>query len=130
MRLLTTLFLPLDQSSVHNVRFFLYNSKNDTRVAQLTNGTNITNPPPCRKMNIEAVIRCDDAGDVKLELYRGHQLVKRKIEYVAPYFLFGNNGRHIHDGKISPGNYGIRVRVEEKWSPFTNFTMGGKCGES
>jgi cysteine-rich repeat protein len=110
------------------ITYNLYNSKNDTLVAPLTNGTTIANPPPCRRLNIEAVVPCANGSNVTLELYRGSQLTKRKTEYFVSYFLFGNQGRNVFDGKILPGSYGIRARVASgAWSPFTNFTLGGRC---
>jgi cysteine-rich repeat protein len=110
------------------ITFNLYNSRTDTLVAPLTNGTTIANPPPCRRLNIEAVVPCANGSNVKLELYRGSQLAKRKTEYFYPYFLFGNRGPQVHDGTIKPGTYGIRARVANgAWSPFTNFTLGGRC---
>jgi hypothetical protein len=53
------------------------------------------------------------------------------MEQFAPYFLFDNQGSNVYDGKINSGKYGIRARVKsEAWSPFpfTNITMGGRCG--
>jgi hypothetical protein len=110
------------------VTFNLYYSRTDSLVTPLTNGTTVTNPPPCRKMNVEAVVPCGNGGAVTLVLYRGSQLAKRRTEQFAPYFLFGNDGRNVYDGRISFGKYGIRARVTgDAWSPFTNFTMGGQC---
>jgi cysteine-rich repeat protein len=110
------------------ITFNLYNSQNDTLVAPLTNGTIVASPPPCRRLNIEAVIPCAQGSNVTLELYRDSRLAKRKFERTSPYFLFGNQGRNVLDGKILPGSYGIRARVANgAWSPFTNFTLGGRC---
>jgi cysteine-rich repeat protein len=110
------------------ITYNLYNSQNDTLVAPLTNGTTIANPPPCRRLNIEAVIPCAQGNNVTLELYRDSRLAKRKFERTFPYFLFGNQGRNVYDGKIVPGSYGMRARVASgAWSPFTNFTLGGRC---
>jgi subtilisin family serine protease len=110
------------------ITFNLYNSRTDSLVTSLTNGTTIANPPPCRRLNIEAVVPCANGSNVTLELYRGSQLTKRKTEYFVPYFLFGNDGRNVYDGRIKPGTYGIRARVANGvWSPFTNFTLGGRC---
>jgi cysteine-rich repeat protein len=110
------------------ITFNLYNSQNDTLVAPLTNGTIVASPPPCRRLNIEAVIPCAQGSNVTLELYRGSRLAKRKFERTSPYFLFGNQGRNVLDGKIVPGSYGIQARVANgAWSPFTNFTLGGRC---
>jgi cysteine-rich repeat protein len=121
----------LCQLEINNctITFNLYNSMTDSPVAPLTGGTTIANPPPCRQMNIEAVVPCGNVGNVTLQLFQGSQLVKRKIEHASPYFLFGNADRNVSDGTIVPGKYGIRVRVNgTSWSPFTNFTMGGQCG--
>jgi cysteine-rich repeat protein len=110
------------------ITYNLYNSQNDTLVAPLTNGTIVASPPSCRRLNIEAVIPCAQGSNVTLELYRGSRLVKRKFERTSPYFLFGNQGRNVYDGKIVPGSYGIRACVANgAWSPFTNFTLGGRC---
>lgn len=62
---------------------------------------------------------------VILELWRGAQLVKRQRERRFPYFLFGNVGANILDGRIPGGAYGIRAIVDGTVGPFTNFTMGG-----
>jgi cysteine-rich repeat protein len=110
------------------ITFNLYNSQNDTLVAPLTNGTVVASPPPCRRLNIEAVIPCAQGSNVTLELYQDPRLAKRKFERTSPYFLFGNQGRNVLDGTIKPGTYGIRARVANgAWSPFTNFTLGGRC---
>jgi cysteine-rich repeat protein len=110
------------------ITYILYNSQNDTLVAPLTNGTVVASPPPCRRLNIEAVIPCAEGSNVTLELYRDSRLAKRKFERTSPYFLFGNQGRNVYDGKIVPGSYGIRSRVASgAWSPFTTFTLGGRC---
>jgi cysteine-rich repeat protein len=111
------------------ITFNLYNSMTDSLVAPLTGGSTIADPPPCRQMNVEAVVPCAKGSNVTLQLFQGSQLAKRKIERTVPYFLFGNQGRNVSDGTIVPGDYGIRARVEGgTWSPFTNFTMGGQCG--
>jgi cysteine-rich repeat protein len=110
------------------ITYNLYNSQNDTFVAPLTNGTVVASPPPCRRLNIEAVIPCAQGSNVTLELYRDSRLAKRKFERTSPYFLFGNQGRNVNDGTIKPGTYGIRASVANgAWSPFTNFTLGGRC---
>jgi cysteine-rich repeat protein len=112
-----------------SITYLLYNSRTDSLVAPLTNGTTIANPPPCRQMNIEAAVPCGNVGNVTLQLFQGSQLARRTIDRISPYFLFGNQGRNVSDGTITPGKYGIRARVEGgTWSPFTNFTMGGQCG--
>jgi cysteine-rich repeat protein len=110
------------------ITFNLYNSRTDSLVAPLTNGTIVASPPPCRRLNIEAVIPCAQGSNVTLELYQDSRLAKRKFERTSPYFLFGNQGRNVLDGTIKPGTYGIRARVANgAWSPFTNFTLGGRC---
>jgi cysteine-rich repeat protein len=110
------------------ITYNLYNSQNDTLVAPLTNGTFVASPPPCRRLNIEAVIPCAQGSNVTLELYQDSRLAKRKFERTSPYFLFGNQGRNVNDGTIKPGSYGIWSRVANgAWSPFTNFTLGGRC---
>jgi cysteine-rich repeat protein len=110
------------------ITYNLYNSKNETLVAPLTNGTVVASPPPCRRLNIEAMVPCANGSNVTLELYRDSRLAKWKFERTSPYFLFGNQGRNVLDGKIVPGSYGIRARVASgAWSPFTNFTLGGRC---
>jgi cysteine-rich repeat protein len=119
------------QLEIHNctITYNLYNSQNDTLAAPLTNGTVVASPPPCRRLNIEAMIPCAQGSNVTLELYLGSRLAKRKFERTSPYFLFGNQGRNVYDGTIKPGSYGIRSRVANgAWSPFTNFTLGGQCG--
>jgi hypothetical protein len=96
--------------------------------AALTNGVTITNPPPCGKTNIEAIVPCVASNhQIVLELWRGAKRVKRRTESNIPYFLFGNNGANVLDGKIAAGRYGIRAIVDGVTSPFTNFTLGGTC---
>jgi cysteine-rich repeat protein len=110
------------------ITYNLYNSWTDTLVVPLTNGTIVASPPHCRRLNIEAVVPCATGSNVTLELYRDFRLAKRKFELTSPYFLFGNQGRNVNDGKIVPGSYGIRARVANgAWSPFTNFSLGGRC---
>jgi Subtilase family len=110
------------------ITYNLFNSKTDAFVAALTNGTTVVNPPPCKRLNIEAVIPCGVSENaVTMELFRGSRRVKRSIESLFPYFLFGNKGANVKDGKIPHGSYGIRILVDGIWSPFTNFTMGGTC---
>jgi hypothetical protein len=106
----------------------LYNSQTDTLVAPLVNGAVIPSPPPCGKANIEGVVPCGASyNQVTLELWRGSQRIRRQPENVFPYFLFGNDGRNVFDGKIAAGNYGVRAIVNGKVSSFTNFTLGGRC---
>jgi uncharacterized protein len=110
------------------IMFDLYNSVTNALVAPLTNGTIIAIPPPCGKTNIEAIIPCGVVSNqVIFELWRGSRRVVRKTENVLPYFLFGNNGRDVKNGKIAAGSYGIRVIADGKTSPFTNFTLRGTC---
>jgi Subtilase family len=110
------------------ITYNLFNSKTDAFVAALTNGTTVVNPPPCQRLNIEAVIPCGVSENVvTMELFRGSRRVKRSNEFLFPYFLFGNKGANVKDGKIPHGSYGIRILVDGIWSPFTNCTMGGTC---
>ena len=62
-----------------------------------------------------------------MELYRGTRLYARRTEYYVKYFLFGNNGNNIYDGRIAAGAYSIRTIVDGNTSPFTNFTIGSRC---
>lgn len=114
------------------VSWKLYNSKKDKFAADLTNGVTIARPPPCGHANIEAVVPCANKrhcdNKVTIELYQGSHLIKRRKEFEYRYFLYGNNGYDIFDGKIAAGCYGVRAYANGKWSPFTNFTLGGKCG--
>ena len=109
----------------------LFNSKTDKFVADLTKGATIAHPPPCGRANIEAIIPCADEyhddADVTLELFQGSHLVERNTEFTFRYFLFGNRGASISDGNIPAGRYGIRALVDGEWSPFTNFTLKGRC---
>lgn len=110
------------------VTYGLYNSVTNVFVAPLPNGAVILNPPPCGRTNIEAVVPCGATNNqVIFELWRGSRRVQRKIELMVPYFLFGNKGADVKNGKITAGSYGIRVIVGGTTSPFTNFTFGGTC---
>jgi hypothetical protein len=98
------------------ITFNLYNSRTNSLVAPIANGTIIASPPPCGRMNIEAVVPCAHGDAVTLEQF-------------APYFLFDYQGSNVYERKINSDKYGIRARVKsEAWSPFTNFTMGWRCG--
>jgi FG-GAP repeat len=112
-----------------DVSWKLFNSHTDSLVVNLTNDTIVTTPPPCRRTNIEAVVPCGDWNDeVTIELFRNGHRVHRRVEWVAPYFLFGNNGSNVFDGRIKPGTYHIRANVNDVFTPFTTFTLQGpKC---
>ena len=112
-----------------NVTWKLFNSHTDSFVANLLNGTVVTTPPPCRRTNIEAVVPCGDSNDeVTIELFRNSNRVHRRVERVVPYFLFGNSGSNIYNGRIAPGTYRIRANVNDVFTPFTTFTLQGpKC---
>ena len=113
------------------VTWKLFNSQTDSFVANLSNGTFVTTPPPCGRTNIEAVVPCGDLDNaVNLELFRdtGSQRIRRRVERAAPYFLFGNSGSNVFDGRIEPGTYRIRANVNGIFTPFTTFTLQGpKC---
>ena len=112
-----------------DVSWKLFNSHTDSLVVNLTNGTIVTTPPPCRRTNIEAVVPCGDRNDeVTIELFRNGHRVHRRVERVVPYFLFGNSGSNVFDGRIAPGTYRIRANVNGIFTPFTTFTLQGpKC---
>ena len=107
----------------------LYNSNTNAAVAVLTNGLYVANPPPCGKTSIEVVVPCLGQSDmVVMDLYRGSKLVRRQTESQKPFFLFGDDSKgDVKDGKIAAGSYGVRVKVNNVWSPFTYFTLGGTC---
>jgi hypothetical protein len=99
----------------------------------LTNGTIVTNPPPCNNTNIEAVISCHTTSPmsnltVTSELYNNkNKLVRRSTEKTPRYFLFGNTRNNINDGRIPSGTYNIRVTLYGVVGPKTFFTLGGSC---
>jgi hypothetical protein len=106
----------------------LYNSRTDKLVAPLSNNATISRPPPCGRTNIEAVVPCGASNHrVVMELFQGKRRILRNTERAVPYFLFGNAGSNVLDGKLRAGRYSIRVTVDGMVSPFTNFTLGGKC---
>jgi subtilisin family serine protease len=106
----------------------LYNSRTDKLVVPLPNNANISRPPPCGRTNIEAVVPCGASNHrVVMELFQGKRRILRNTERAAPYFLFGNAGSNVLDGKLRAGRYSIRATVDGMVSPFTNFTLGGKC---
>jgi hypothetical protein len=110
-----------------NLSWNLYNSETDTFVAPLPNNTVISNPVPCNRTNIQLVVPCGTSRPVVIELYRGtgNILLHRQTESVKDYFLFNNRGRNVFDGRISPGTYSIRARVNGIYSPRSKFTIRG-----
>ena len=109
-----------------NVSWRLFNSQNDSFVADLSNGTIVTTSPPCRRTNIEAVVPCGDSNNaVTIELYQNSARLQRRVEKVVPYFLFGNSGTNVNNGRIEPGTYRIRVEVNGVFTPSTTFTLLG-----
>ena len=110
------------------VKFDLFNAQTDKKVASLTNYVTIANPPPCGQANIEAVVPCGDSDDkVIMELYLGGQKIRKATDPGYPYFLWGNNGYDVKNGKLKAGYYSIRAQVNGAWTPFTYFTIGGSC---
>jgi hypothetical protein len=106
----------------------LYNSRNDKLVMPITEGVRITNPPRCGSTNIEAVVPCNvTSNGVGIELYQGIRLIRNQTELASKYFLFGNKGTNVLGGKMPPGTYSIRATANGMVSPFTTFTLGGKC---
>jgi hypothetical protein len=107
------------------VHFHLYDATKDKFLEPIHDGT-IVASPPCF-VNIEAVIRCGTKKKVIIELKnKNGAIVKKKRERSLPYFLFGNVGRNISSGVITPGNYTITARSNGKTSEPISFTMG-KC---
>ena len=111
------------------ISFKLYNGDTNAVVATLTNGVTVSNPPPCGKANIEAVVPCVDSDlRVTLELVQGCTTVVRSYtDAGVPYFLFSNSGTDVYNGKIKAGSYRIRAQVNGFWSPYTSFKLGGTC---
>ena len=91
----------------------------------------MANPPPCNNTNIEAVVSCGSGASttsVTVELFTSsNSLVACITENESPYYLFGNSESDINDGRIPPGTYKIRSKMNGVTSPFTTFTLGGKC---
>jgi hypothetical protein len=100
-------------------------------VTTLPNGATVANPPPCNTTNIEAVVTCGPGAKIAsmiIELYTSNNtLVQSIVEKQAPYFLFGNGKNNIYNGRIPPGAYKIRSKMNGVTAPFTKFTLGGKC---
>ena len=108
------------------VSWKLFNSQTDSFVANLSNGTTVSKAPPCIRTNIKALVPCGDSNNqVMLELYNATSLVQRYMERTLPYFLFGNNGGNIYNGRIAPGTYRIRAKVNDMFTPYTTFTLKG-----
>ena len=125
---------PLPTSPVANpcivVRWDLFNSKSNTFVTTLTNGIFVANPPPCNNTNIEAVLSCGIGANiaaVRIDLYNKKTLFHQITEKGAPYFLFGNQKSDLKDGRIPPGTYKIRTKINGVGSPLTTFSLGGTC---
>lgn len=114
------------------VTWNLYNSQTDKIHSKLVNGKTIDNPPLCTRMNIEAVVPCGRANGkpVLIELFknRGTEIFRKSTDTTAKYFLFGNKGTDVYDGRIPPGTYTIRANVNGVYTPKTTFTLrGGRC---
>jgi hypothetical protein len=112
-------------------QWYIYHSRSNKKVSTIVDGGTISNPPPCRFINIEAVPLChiDPNDSVTIELYQGTTLIERRTDLSPKYFLFGNNGSDVFDGSIPAGTYSIRAVVNGGVSPSTTFTLGGKCGK-
>jgi hypothetical protein len=113
----------------NDISWNLYNSQSNGIVASLFNRSIITNPSPCNRTNIEAVVPCNSKGSaVVIELYKGtsNKLLQRRTERDEPYFLFGNNGINVYNGRIVDGTYRIRAIVNGTVSPFLTFTLRGR----
>ena len=109
-----------------DVVYKLFNSRTELFVANLSNRTTITTPPPCGRTNIQAIVPCGDSDNrVMMELYQGKELIHRKMDDSAPYFLFGSKGNNVYNGQIARGTYRIRTRVNGVFTPFTRFTLQG-----
>ena len=109
-----------------HVVYKLFNSRTDLFVANLSNRTTITTSPPCARTNIQAIVPCGDSDNwVMMELYQGNELIHRRVENSAPYFLFGNNRTNVYDGQIARGTYRIRAKVNGVFTPFTRFALQG-----
>ena len=124
------LYRVVDQTNC-NVTWNLFNSKTDSFVANLSNGTTVSTPllPPCNRTNIAAVVTCvDSINRVTLQLYQNDRRIHSRVEKVAPYFLFGDKGSNIYNGRIAPGTFRVRAEVDGRFSPFTTFTLvGPRC---
>jgi hypothetical protein len=100
-------------------------------VASLLNGTVISTPPSCGKTNIEVVVPCittTTTATVIMELLdTNNRLIVRQKETSPKYFLFGNRGNDVTDGRINAGTYVIRATVNGVVYPSTRFTLGGTC---
>jgi subtilisin family serine protease len=110
-----------------NLSWNLFNSETDTFVAPLPNNTVVSNPIPCNRTNIELVVPCGTSRPVVIELYQstGNKLLYRQTESVKDYFLFSNSGNNVFDGRIIPGTYTIRAKIDGKYSPSSKFTIRG-----
>ena len=119
------------------VSWNVYNSQTNAFVAPIVGGRRVARLPPCQRFNIEAVFpSCYDTllssnSEVVIELYNSKnlQLISRRTETSARYFLFGNNGNDIYDGRIRNGQYQIRATLDygKTVTPFTSFTIAGGC---
>ena len=111
------------------VQWYLYDARTDLMTASILEGTVISSPPTCGQTNIEVVVPCvSSTATVVIELYNtSNQLVTRRTETSAKYFLFGNQGNDVTAGRINAGTYQIRAVVNGVVFPFTRFTLGGVC---
>ena len=127
---------PIADPGVCAVTWNIYNSRTDLFVeAILGNGATIKSPPPCGRINIEAVVPLcvsSSINKVTIELYQdssSNKLIRREQETTPKYFLFGNSGSNVYNGKIKDGKYKIRAIVNGSIvTPFTTFALAtGRC---
>jgi alkaline phosphatase len=79
--------------------------------------------PPC-EINIEARFCTPPTGPVTIQLLQGGNVIRSRVEALAPYFLFGDSPANVLSGAISPGTYEIRTIVGGNTSATTSFTFG------
>ena len=104
------------------LRFNLYNGQTNKKTESIAEGIQYT--PPC-EVNIEASLRCGfKVRNVVLEIQSEGELVQRREDLRAPYFLYGSFLFNVYSGELGIGNYSIFVTINGIVHPATNFTLG------
>jgi hypothetical protein len=122
----TTNVFSFERYAYCTASYSIYNAATDALFLPLTPGATVSNPP-C-SINILSTVTCEDgftASSVLLRLRSGGNLVQTRLERLAPYFLHGDAGSNILDGRISPGSYTIETTAPGAiFQAPLSFTMG------
>lgn len=116
--------------TICTVQYRIFNGATDAFVANIVNGTTITNPP-CG-INIQAATTCAEplTGVVTTQLRSGTRVVSARGERDAPYFLFGDSNGDVFSGTIPNGSYNLRSTASNGFvfvPGAVSFSLAGTC---